>query len=963
MTNCITVDHRVEQLTIPQPVDVPRALFIIASAIGRPLKLDESTLRFSRPELARFCVEIDVSKPPPSKIHINLGGKDLFLQLVYENIPHYCSSCSKLGHLKGHCRNQELELKQPVQIRENKGKEITGEKWTVITSERGGSEAIWKRKLGPSSSGPGECSKSCEAQQLQDKDKETPVPVVPCPTPAASSPIYALLDPTRPQGQEVIPDSEGNNMALVLWKPMPIAQSKFSPLLQLEEENESDESDYEDLGIISVYGKNTRIDRLNLWESLIDHNPEAKPWMVGGDFNTITSYTEHQATFSKEYTGNLGDIIANIPTVINDLDNQCITTLPLEEEIKAAIWQLNPNSSAGRDGYNGEFFKHFWDIIKADLISATHEYFQGIPIPMDFGSTNIALIPKVEGAREIGDYRPIALSTFFSKMLSRIVANRLGPLLNKLISPEQAGFQKGKGIEEHILLTNELMHNLDSKVRGGNVMIKQDMAKDFDKISWNYLQAVLQAFGFNEQSISLLLQNFRATYMSVLVNGKPNGFFKIMRGVKHGDPLSPLLFIIGSEGFSRSLNHAINSGYISPYKVGKNRVISHLTFVDDLIIFLKGNLRNILRFRHLLDSYLKASGQEVNKKKSRIFCKKGSRGLYTRKLEDTLGFKVGNPPFKYLGSTITRGKLKKTHCDHILHHFDAYINNWYSKELNPMSRLILIKHVLSAIPMHTLAVQDLPKSIIRTIHGKLANFFWGSKQGRNHYHWAKWDTLTRPTGEGGAYVITLHRTLGEPLGNAAEILIGMSDKQKKKKVRGAGKCEKLYKRRREVHPPIEFEWDGGERVRGPDHYGETPICLYNYIEPKHWEEFQIQNETEEAKALSKKNRDLQKKNPYPHFMGRGGYAMLQHELAASQATTSANIAGLSTEMGSQLEREDSWLRGHTLGRLPEDTDPALMEIRDRIVQLNKEVAAGTFVPDGHNDVLTRALGTAEHPGG
>ncbi|VFQ73955.1 unnamed protein product [Cuscuta campestris] len=273
--------------------------------------------------------------------------------------------------------------------------------------------------------------------------------------------------------------------------------------------------------------------------------------------------------------------------------------------------------------------------------------------------TNITLIPEVEGAREIGDYRPIALSTFFSKMLSMIVANRLGPMLNKIISPEHAGFQKGKGIEEHILLTNELMHKLDSKVRGGNVMIKLDMAKAFDKISWNYLQAILQAFGFNEQSISLLLQNLRATYMSVLVNGKPNGFFKIKRGVKQGDPLSPLLFIIGSEGFARSLNHAINSGYISPYKVGKNRVVSHLAFVDDLIIFLKGDLGNILRFRHLLDSYLKASGQEVNKKKSRIFCKKGSRCLYTSKMKDTLGFKVGNPPFKYLGSTITQGKLKK----------------------------------------------------------------------------------------------------------------------------------------------------------------------------------------------------------------------------------------------------------------------------------------------------------------
>ncbi|VFQ93640.1 unnamed protein product [Cuscuta campestris] len=154
----------------------------------------------------------------------------------------------------------------------------------------------------------------------------------------------------------------------------------------------------------------------------------------------------------------------------------------------------------------------------------------------------------------------------------------------------------------------------------------------------------------------------------------------------------------------------------------------------------------------------------------------------------------------------------------------------------------------------------------------------------------------------------------------------MAGEQKKKKVRGAGKCEKLYKRRREGHPPIELEWEGGEP------------------------------------AMSEKNRDIQKKNPYPHFMGRDGYAMLQRELVASQATTSADIAGSSTETGSQLGREDSWLRGHTPGRQLEVTDPPLMEIRDRIVQLKKEVVAVTFVPDGHNVVLTRALGTAEHPG-
>ncbi|VFQ96461.1 unnamed protein product [Cuscuta campestris] len=154
----------------------------------------------------------------------------------------------------------------------------------------------------------------------------------------------------------------------------------------------------------------------------------------------------------------------------------------------------------------------------------------------------------------------------------------------------------------------------------------------------------------------------------------------------------------------------------------------------------------------------------------------------------------------------------------------------------------------------------------------------------------------------------------------------MTDEQKKKKVRGAGKCEKLYKRRRDGHPPIDLEWERGEP------------------------------------ALSEKNRDIQKKNTYPHYMVWGGYAMLLRELAASQATTSVDITGSSTETGSQLGREDSWLRGHTPGRQAEVTDPALMEIRDRIVQLKKEVVDGTFVPDGHNDILTRALGTAEHSG-
>ncbi|VFQ77099.1 unnamed protein product [Cuscuta campestris] len=86
------------------------------------------------------------------------------------------------------------------------------------------------------------------------------------------------------------------------------------------------------------------------------------------------------------------------------------------------------------------------------------------------------------------------------------------------------------------------------------------------------------------------------------------------------------------------------------------------------------------------------------------------------------------------------------------------------------------------------------------------------------------------------------------------------------------------------------------------------------------------------------NRELHKKNPYLQFVGQDGYEMLQRELAASQATSSADIAGSSTKTGTQLGRENFWLRGHAPGRKPKVTDPALMEICDRIVQLKGEVA-------------------------
>ncbi|VFQ76043.1 unnamed protein product [Cuscuta campestris] len=307
--------------------------------------------------------------------------------------------------------------------------------------------------------------------------------------------------------------------------------------------------------------------------------------------------------------------------------------------------------------------------------------------------------------------------------------------LNMVIGPEQAGFQKGKSIDDQILLAQEMAHQLERKVEGGNIIIKLDMASAFDRMSWQYLESVLRKMGFSNFVTSLLLSNLQATMMSININGKPKGYFPMKRGVKQGDPLSPLLFILGSEGLSKALTQGIHSRFLKPFNSGRGPIITHLCYADDLVIFLNGNTRNLLRLMSILKEYSLASGQDINWMKSRFFVSSKTPIRKCLQMEKALQIRCGKLPFIYLGGNITKGILRKEGCQPILQHFDKFLSSWYSKVLNPMGRLILIKHVLSSIPLHHMAVSELPKSIINTLHAKLKNFFWGYTNGNAKHHW------------------------------------------------------------------------------------------------------------------------------------------------------------------------------------------------------------------------------------
>ncbi|VFQ94924.1 unnamed protein product [Cuscuta campestris] len=148
----------------------------------------------------------------------------------------------------------------------------------------------------------------------------------------------------------------------------------------------------------------------------------------------------------------------------------------------------------------------------------------------------------------------------------------------------------------------------------------------------------------------------------------------------------------------------------------------------------EGDSINLLKLKKLLDEYSSDSGQVINSAKSKFYVKDTTNSSHLKNLEKILAMQKGTLPFTYLGATICKGKLKKHHCGNIMDHFDKHIQSWYSKKLNQMGRLILIKHVLSSIPLHILAVLSLPISVIHLLHSRMANFFLGSRHGNQLHH-------------------------------------------------------------------------------------------------------------------------------------------------------------------------------------------------------------------------------------
>ncbi|KAM0854466.1 hypothetical protein ACQ4PT_050425 [Festuca glaucescens] len=368
-------------------------------------------------------------------------------------------------------------------------------------------------------------------------------------------------------------------------------------------------------------------------------------------------------------------------------------------------------------------------------------------------SANMIMLPKTPNAAHPSEFRPISLVHFFGKLITKILALRLRPRMHELVSPCQSAFIKKRAIHDNFVFVRAQARLFRQKKMPA-LLLKLDLQKAFDSISWEFLLEVLEAKGFGQKWRDWIACLLFTASTSIIVNGELKDPISHKRGLRQGDPLSTLLFVIATDILAELLAMADRVGALksNSFLQPKNRVSM---YADDIVIFTEPDEDELVAVKSLLHCFGEASGLLTNYAKSAIIPIHCGH-IDITSLSAILQCTIKSFPCTYLGLPLSDQRLRKGDLQPALDRLSGKVKGWNKGNFSLEARLLLVKHVLSAMHIYQLLVIDPPICLIKAIDKIRRGFLWNNDEltsgGKCLVNWA---AICRPLEFGGLGITDL----------------------------------------------------------------------------------------------------------------------------------------------------------------------------------------------------------------
>ncbi|GKV19246.1 hypothetical protein SLEP1_g29532 [Rubroshorea leprosula] len=274
-----------------------------------------------------------------------------------------------------------------------------------------------------------------------------------------------------------------------------------------------------------------------------------------------------------------------------------------------------------------------------------------------------------------------------------------------------------------------LLHNgvWVDRVEEVKSIVKDFFSNKFTKEEW--CMPLLEEIKFNQRS-----------------SMQERGFVK---GLRQGDPLSPFLFLVVAEALSGLVRKAEEIGLLKGIQVGEGNLrLTHLQCADDTILFSEASEANAWAMKCVMRSFEMISGLKVNNDKSWL-C---GLNVDSERLEDMatiMNCSVSSIPFKYLGVPVGANTNRISTWAPVIECVKRRLNRWSGVSLSFGGRIVLLKAVLSYLPVYFFYVYKAPKQVTNLLTKLQCNFLWGRGEGGRNIAWIKWDVICKYREEGG----------------------------------------------------------------------------------------------------------------------------------------------------------------------------------------------------------------------
>lgn len=474
----------------------------------------------------------------------------------------------------------------------------------------------------------------------------------------------------------------------------------------------------------------------------------------------VTSQEDKAEVLLNYYTNLIGSVENREHTLdlealgIQQHDLEALDAPISEEEVWTVIKQLPADKAPGPDGFTGRFYKSCWPTIKEDIMAAVSAVWR-----RDFrnfrllNSAYITLLPKKDEATEAKDFRPISLIHSFAKLIMKILANRLAGQLDSMVSKNQSAFIKGRFIQDNFMLVQQTARFFHAQ-KQPRILLKLDISKAFDSVSWSFLLEVLQKLGFGRIFQDMLSGLLTTSSTQVLLNGVPGEFISHRRGLRQGDPLSPMLFILVMDTLNLMVTRASEAGLL---QLLSSRSIQHRLslYANDVVFFLRPAATDIDLTISMLQLFGEASGLKTNIQKSSVAPIQCS-AQDIEVVQTRLPCQLTEFPVKYLGLPLSLKKLTKTQLQPLIDRLADLLPGWKADLMTRMGRTIQVQFVIMATVIYHAMALELPPWAYKAINKITRNYMWrGRKEAKGGHCLLAWSKVTRPKELGGLGIADL----------------------------------------------------------------------------------------------------------------------------------------------------------------------------------------------------------------